>query len=197
MNGIMLHISDIRKKHVQVEYFILRCTCGRCLIPTDTIGPHYLDAVFAKSERYLRAAKIIQSLVSILTVPLTSAVCSQAAVVYIQRKRGNNRPTLRQSMALADRGWTDIKLMQKLVLGEWKKYMTSLLLFALFLHLLGEFTVSLHPFYLLTVFVHFSQALLYHLYSSSFSHLRQSSVWTSSSTSLRSQTIMIFSQTQD
>lgn len=63
-----------------------------------------LDELFAKSERYLRAARIVQSLVSVLAIPLTSAVCSQAAVVYIQRKRIGKRLTLRQSMALADRG---------------------------------------------------------------------------------------------
>lgn len=103
----------------------------------------YLDIFFSKSERYLRAARIIQSLVSVLTIPLTSAVCSQAAVVYIQKKRGLNRPTLRQSMALADKGWTDIVLVTKLFFGGWNKYRSSLLLFALFLNLLGAFNASL------------------------------------------------------
>ncbi|RHZ46411.1 uncharacterized protein CDV56_100990 [Aspergillus thermomutatus] len=102
-----------------------------------TTVPEYLDALFAKSERYLRAARIVQSLVSVLTIPLTSAVCSQAAVVYIQQKRGDKRPTLRQSMALADKGWTDLVLLKNLVFGGWNKYGSSLLLFALFLHLLG------------------------------------------------------------
>ncbi|KAF7134168.1 hypothetical protein CNMCM5793_005847 [Aspergillus hiratsukae] len=103
----------------------------------STTVPEYLDALFAKSERYLRAARTVQSLVSVLTIPLTSAVCSQAAVVYIQRKRGDKRPTLRQSMALADKGWTDLILLKNLILGGWNKYRSSLLLFALFLHLLG------------------------------------------------------------
>ncbi|GIK06324.1 hypothetical protein Aspvir_001971 [Aspergillus viridinutans] len=102
-----------------------------------TTVPEYLDALFAKSERYLRAARTVQSLVSVLTIPLTSAVCSQTAVVYIQRKRGDKRPTLRQSMALADKGWTDLVLLKNLVFGGWNKYRSSLLLFALFLHLLG------------------------------------------------------------
>lgn len=97
----------------------------------------YLAALFAKSERYLRAARIIQSLVSVLTIPLTSAVCSQAAVAYIQRQRGVRRPTLRQTMALADKGWTDIGLLIKLFFGGWNKYRSSLLLFALFLNILG------------------------------------------------------------
>lgn len=96
-----------------------------------------LNQFFDKSERYLRAARVVQSLVSVVTIPLTSAVCSQAAVVYIQRKRWRNGPTLRQSMALADKGWTDIDLIRKLILGGWKKYSSALLLLGLFLHLLG------------------------------------------------------------
>jgi hypothetical protein len=101
--------------------------------------PEYLDWFFARSEKYLRAARIVQSLVSVATIPLTSAVCSQAAVVYIQRTRGANRPTLRQSMALADKGWTDITILKNLLFGSWNRYRSSLLLFALFLHLLGGF----------------------------------------------------------
>lgn len=104
----------------------------------DHTVTEYLALLFAKSERYLRAARIVQSLVSVLTIPLTSAVCSQAAVVYIQRKRGNNVPTLRQSMALADKGWTDIALLRKLFFGGWSQHKSSLLLFAVVLHLLGQ-----------------------------------------------------------
>ncbi|OBT85064.1 hypothetical protein VE02_07335 [Pseudogymnoascus sp. 03VT05] len=99
--------------------------------------PEYLDAFFARSERYLRVARIVQSLVSVLTIPLTSAVCSQAAVVYIQRRRGGTRLTLRQSMALADRGWTDLGIIGDLMWRGWNRYRSSLLLFALALHFLG------------------------------------------------------------
>jgi hypothetical protein len=103
--------------------------------------PENLDLFFGRSERYLRAARVVQAVVSILTIPLTTAVCSQAAVVYVQKKRGINRPTLRQSMALGDKGWADLEILRKLFFGGWKKYRSSLLLFALFLHILGEFIV--------------------------------------------------------
>lgn len=108
---------------------------------SDYTVNEYLALLFAKSERYLRAARVVLSLVSVLSIPLTSAVCSQAAVVYIQRKRGNNVPTLRQSMALADKGWTDIVLLRKLFFGGWSQHKSSLLLFAIFLHLLGELII--------------------------------------------------------
>ncbi|CAG8403119.1 unnamed protein product [Penicillium salamii] len=97
----------------------------------------YLEKLFTKSDRYLRAARIVQSLVSVLTIPLTSAVCSQAAVVYTQQKRGSNRPALRQSMAIADKGWTDIAILRKLFFGGWRKHKSSLLLIALLLNILG------------------------------------------------------------
>lgn len=114
--------------------------------------PEFLNELFAKSETYLRTARIVQSLVTVLTIPLTSAICSQAAVVYIQRKRGNNRPTLRQSMALADKGWTDIKVLSNLIFGGWKKYWSSLLILAALLHLLGEFIVFMvHLSFLLII----------------------------------------------
>jgi hypothetical protein len=113
--------------------------------PTGMTIDEGIASFFARSERYLRAARIVQSLVSVVTIPLTSAVCSQAAVVYIQRTRGANRPTLRQTMALADKGWTDIAILTNLFFGGWKRYRSSLLLFALFLHLLGEFIIVPDP----------------------------------------------------
>lgn len=97
-----------------------------------------LDGLFMKNEKYLKSARIIQAIVSVLTIPLTSAVCSQAVVVYLQKRQGESLPTLRQSMALADKGWADIGLYFKLFFGGWNKYRSSLLLFALFLNFLGK-----------------------------------------------------------
>lgn len=119
--------------------------------PTDAMrrsypnAHSYLAALFTKSESYLRAARVVQSLVSVVTIPLTSAVCSQAAVVYLQRRSEVRRLTLRQSMALADKGWTDIALLTKLFFGGWSRYRSSLLLFALFLNVLGELNKGVRP----------------------------------------------------
>lgn len=41
--------------------------------------PENLDVFFDRSEKYLRAARVVQAVVSVLTIPLASAVCSQAA----------------------------------------------------------------------------------------------------------------------
>ncbi|GFF53994.1 hypothetical protein IFM51744_08247 [Aspergillus udagawae] len=97
-----------------------------------TTVPEYLGALFAKSERYLRAARTVQSLVR---------------GVYAAEARAQ-RPTLRQSMALADKGRTDLVLLKNLVFGGWNKYRSSLLLFALFLHLLGAAISSVQQIFL-------------------------------------------------
>lgn len=102
---------------------------------------------FSKSEKYLRAARVVQAIVAVSTIPLTSAVCSQAAAAFQRqeysrsnrhRKKGSDPSmTLKQLMALADKSWTDILTAWKLVSGRWKQYMTSSLLLAILLNLLG------------------------------------------------------------
>lgn len=78
---------------------------------------------------------MIQSIVAILTVPVTSYVCAKASVVFVQRCR--SRLTLRQTMVLADWGWTSLDIYQKLVLKQFPKYGSSLLIIAVVLNLLG------------------------------------------------------------
>lgn len=56
----------------------------------DTTPLAYLRILRQERERYLRAARIVQSVLSVLTIPLTSAVCSQAGsrAVYPAETRG-------------------------------------------------------------------------------------------------------------
>lgn len=51
---------------------------------TGTHRSRGLEAKYAKSEEIHRAARTIQAVVSVLTIPPTSAVCSAAAVVFAQ-----------------------------------------------------------------------------------------------------------------
>jgi hypothetical protein len=64
-----------------------------------------LDSVLAKHERALRAAQILQSVVALLTIPITSAICSMALAAYIQAGSSRTKLNLRQTMALVDQGW--------------------------------------------------------------------------------------------
>lgn len=94
---------------------------------------------FGENERMLRAARFGQQLASVLTIPLTSMVCSCAAVAFLQKRSKRFWPslTLRQSMALADKGWTDPVIITKLIAGEWKRYGSLFLVLAIFLTVIG------------------------------------------------------------
>ena len=101
-------------------------------------GADYQHSLYMENERYFRTARVIQSIVIVLTIPLTSAVCSKAAVVFVQHHRKNLGLTLRQAMVLADKGWTEPEIWLKLVFAGWKRYGSSFLVFAIFLNLLGR-----------------------------------------------------------
>lgn len=110
---------------------------------TPPLGQRRYQDLFITNERYLRAVRILQSGVSVLTIPLTSAVCSRAAVVFAQRRLShgtgfNGHITMRQTMALADRGWTDLSIIAKLLFGKWRQYGSRFLLLALVLNTIGE-----------------------------------------------------------
>lgn len=65
------------------------------------------------SERYYRAAQILQPIVTLITIPVTTAICSTACVVYMQHGSLRTRLTLQQSMALADQGWVYPRILKK------------------------------------------------------------------------------------
>ena len=100
----------------------------------------FYDTKSEKSGEVYRATRTIQAIVAVLTVPLTSAVCSAAAVVFAQSKRKERRLTMRQMMVLADRGWTDPTTIVKLLIGRGKPLSSSMLICALLLNLFGEYT---------------------------------------------------------
>ncbi|KAK4554813.1 hypothetical protein LTR86_007961 [Recurvomyces mirabilis] len=64
---------------------------------------------YAANEKWYQAMRVIQSIVAVLTLPVTSAVCSQAAVTFSQFAAKRRGLTMRQLLVLADRGWTDPK----------------------------------------------------------------------------------------
>lgn len=101
-------------------------------LPSDDWLEYNPDfALYVTNEKWYQAARVIQSIAGILTIPLTSAVCSAAAVVFIQRHGKTSNLTMRQLLALADKGWTDTSLYWQLVRGPrrwWKRYCSSFLL---------------------------------------------------------------------
>lgn len=101
----------------------------------------YIHSLYVKNETWYRTARVIQSIVGVLTIPLTSAVCSSAAVIYVQRCRhaSPSNFTVRQMMVLADKGWTDPTTYTRLLFkkGGWKRYGSGVLVLAVLLNVLG------------------------------------------------------------
>lgn len=96
-----------------------------------------VSSVYTKNEDWLQAAQVIRSIAAVLTIPLTSAVCARAAVAFVQQYTRSDL-TLRKTLVLADRGWTDPLLYYKMLAGDFKKYGTRFLVGASLLNILGE-----------------------------------------------------------
>ncbi|KAI0966345.1 hypothetical protein F4678DRAFT_299914 [Xylaria arbuscula] len=109
-------------------------------------GANYIHSLYEKSETYYRSARVIQSIVAVLTIPLTSAVCGRAAVAFLQRNTGI---TMRQMITLADKGWVEPGVFMILPF-RWKRYGSWFLLYALFLSLLGSIISPLQELFLST-----------------------------------------------
>jgi hypothetical protein len=84
-----------------------------------------------------RSARVIQSILGVVILPWTSAVCAHAAVIYMQHQKDSMGLTMRQVMALADRRWLDISWLSDAFGGTWKQNGSSLLVLAIILHFLG------------------------------------------------------------
>lgn len=54
---------------------------------------------------WMTAINVINSIASVVTIPVISALVAQAAAVYAQKHRDSERFSLQHLTALADRGW--------------------------------------------------------------------------------------------
>lgn len=91
----------------------------------------------------LRAAKVLTSIAGLLTIPMTSAACAYAAANYTQfSPRRRNGLSLRQSLALANNGWADPKMLLSLSSSWHARRQGSLLLwFAIVLNVIGALVI--------------------------------------------------------
>ncbi|KAI7553386.1 hypothetical protein KC331_g1262 [Hortaea werneckii] len=103
---------------------------------TSKGGVHPQTSPYVRNEEYFRHARVVQALTSVLTIPLTSALCSKAAVAFFQR-RASMGLSMRKLTTMADRGWADPETISKVLLGGWQKYASSFLVFAILLNVLG------------------------------------------------------------
>lgn len=105
-------------------------------------GPYPQTSPYVRNEEYFQCARVVQALTSVLTIPLTSALCSKAAVAFFQRKASMGL-SMRKLTTVADRGWTDPETILRVLLGGFRKYGSGYLLFAILLNILGTSAFAL------------------------------------------------------
>ena len=111
-----------------------------CEGPLPLISASQLDAY----DRLRYAIRVLGAVSAVLTVPLSSAICARAAVVYTQRRR-DIKFRLRETLALADRGWWDPYILTQLFLPNGiGRYGSLFLLFCTAVCTLGMASLLVH-----------------------------------------------------
>ncbi|KAK2763568.1 hypothetical protein CKAH01_15960 [Colletotrichum kahawae] len=85
-----------------------------------------------KNRDWYQRIRVLQSVIAVLTLPLTTSVMSAAAVIYVQRS--SHDLSLRQLIALADKSWTDVIAIMTVPGGRHK---TPFLIVAIAVYILG------------------------------------------------------------
>ncbi|KAL5042433.1 hypothetical protein BDW71DRAFT_200563 [Aspergillus fruticulosus] len=60
---------------------------------------------------WVAAARTLSSIAGVATIPVVSALLAQAAVVYTQKRKMDQKLSMRQTFVLADRRWSDITVL--------------------------------------------------------------------------------------
>ncbi|KAF9893307.1 hypothetical protein FE257_011737 [Aspergillus nanangensis] len=88
-----------------------------------------LREALTANDRWRRTARILGSLMSVLAIPVSSAICARGAVAYVQNQKRTF--AFSKAMALADRGWWDPTIAGKMLMPSGRRRYTShYLLFA-------------------------------------------------------------------
>ena len=144
------------KKHTLALYLILVYAfiailswSITCVLSFQPIGvPTYFDQTgnysqshYETTDNWRKAASVGQSVVGVISIPVTSAICAKAVAVYCQRKSDAKAPSLslRQMLVLADKGWTDFATLLNVVTpSSSRKTRSPLLILSAGLVAIGE-----------------------------------------------------------
>ena len=66
-------------------------------------------------QSWVTAILVLNSIASLLAVPVVSFVIAQSAVVFSQKRAPTRQLSVRDIFAFADRAWTDISVLYKLI----------------------------------------------------------------------------------
>ena len=66
------------------------------------------------NDEWRRVINVITAILGTVSLPVTSSICARGAVVYLQKSKDYMPPkgTMRQMMALADKGWMDFEILK-------------------------------------------------------------------------------------
>ncbi|RAO69357.1 uncharacterized protein BHQ10_005369 [Talaromyces amestolkiae] len=133
--------------------------------------------------RSYRAARTVQVVANIVTLPVISFVCAWAAAVFVQNQRDAYSLRLRQVITLADRAWTNPMQYLRLLLypSGLKRYGSSMLYLAIFIHIFGAITYPIQSLFLSTRLVSIAPIDRYGFIDYSFSGVKSLSTVLSSS----------------
>jgi hypothetical protein len=96
----------------------------------------YLQNRMAMNQKWFVAVRVLRAVAAVFTLPVASAVCASAAVVFVQRTGYQSRLSMRKVSLLADRAWADPSAYGMIVVS-WKRYGSVFLLLAIVLNVLG------------------------------------------------------------
>lgn len=122
-------------------------TCSLCYHPVgaSTWRDQYGNvsvSYYQKSDRLRRASGVGLSVISAIGIPVTSAIVARAAASYCQQNssKGTRAVTMRQMLALADKGWSGYEHIRGMLRPRTSKSVrTPLLVFATALIITGRF----------------------------------------------------------
>ena len=110
----------------------------------DTTG-QYSRSQFEQNDRWRRVSRVGLQVLATLSIPLTSAVCAGATVVYCQRSSNRRQPaiSMRQTLVLADKGWLDPSTWIDLCGPMGRRIYSPLLILSMILCGLGKYILLL------------------------------------------------------
>lgn len=75
--------------------------------PQTGLSPNGVLSIFS----WVAATRTLSSIASVATIPVVSALLAQAAVGYTQKRKVDQKLSMRQTFVLADRRWSDITVL--------------------------------------------------------------------------------------
>lgn len=112
---------------------------------------YFIDLQVTTNDRWRRMVRMVSSILSILAIHISSAICSRGAVVYLQNRKQQSL-SLHKAITLADAGWSSPSVLASILLSRKKhRDINRYLLLCMFICALGSFLIPLASYLSLAV----------------------------------------------